>query len=440
MEENKEKMDFSPKEEKITIKVVDQIMGSGKTEAAITYMNSAPNYQRFIYVTPYLNEIKRIKDSCAKKNMIEPLTLGKTKLSNIKELIKDSRNIATTHALFLSFDQEVLELIEQQHYTLILDEVANVIENYKIMHHDLDTLLERYTDIDSNGFLNWKEEQKDYQGEKFAQEQKLCEMRSLMLFGKKSLMWLLPVKQFTVFKEVIVLTYLFDGQIQKYYYDLFNIEYRYIYVKKIPFGTYHFTSEKPKSIYNQKLKELITVIDNDKINNIGDYEYTLSKGWYQKAKKDITTLHNHLSNLFRNRQVKYNEEKKKYEKPKTSDTLWTTFKDYQSDLKGKGYAKGFLALNARATNEFQNRSVIAYTVNRYCNPFIKRFFNSYGVEIDEDMYALSEMLQFIWRSRIRQGRPITVYIPSLRMRELLKEWIREQDGEQMQRSRSMKKR
>ena len=191
--------------EKITIKIADQIMGSGKTEAAITYMNSAPNYQKFIYVTPYLEEIKRIKESCAKKNIIEPLTLGKTKLSNIKELLQNSRNIATTHALFLSFDQEVLELIEQQHYTLILDEVVNVIENYHIMQQDLDTLLSRYVDIDSQGYLCWKEEQANYIGEKFAQEKRMCDTRSLKLFGTKALMWLLPVEHFTAFKEVIVL-------------------------------------------------------------------------------------------------------------------------------------------------------------------------------------------------------------------------------------------
>lgn len=41
------------------IKVCDAIMGSGKSSAAITYMNEHPD-DKFIYITPYLNEVKRI--------------------------------------------------------------------------------------------------------------------------------------------------------------------------------------------------------------------------------------------------------------------------------------------------------------------------------------------------------------------------------------------
>ena len=68
---------------------------------------------------------------------------------------------------------------------------------------------------------------------------------------------------------------------------------------------------------------------------------------------------------------------------------------------------------------------MAYTVNRFLNPLVTQFFKLAGVEIDEDAYALSEMLQFIWRSAIRDGRPITIYIPSFRMRRLLEKWIDE---------------
>jgi len=58
------------------------------------------------------------------------------------------------------------------------------------------------------------------------------------------------------------------------------------------------------------------------------------------------------------------------------------------------------------------------------NPFIKNFFTMNNISVDEDGFALSEMLQFIWRSAIREGKDIWVYIPSIRMRNLLKQWIR----------------
>lgn len=44
----------------------------------------------------------------------------------------------------------------------------------------------------------------------------------------------------------------------------------------------------------------------------------------------------------------------------------------------------------------------------------------------EEQFALSEMIQFIWRSAIRDNKPIKLYIPSVRMRNLLEKWIEEQ--------------
>ena len=53
----------------------------------------------------------------------------------------------------------------------------------------------------------------------------------------------------------------------------------------------------------------------------------------------------------------------------------------------------------------------------------KSFYKKYGIEVDEEMYALSIMLQWIWRSAIREGQEINIYIPSSRMRTLLLDWM-----------------
>lgn len=34
------------------------------------------------------------------------------------------------------------------------------------------------------------------------------------------------------------------------------------------------------------------------------------------------------------------------------------------------------------------------------NPYRYKFFNSHGAEVDQDMYSLSELIQWIWRSQI----------------------------------------
>ena len=64
-------------------------------------------------------------------------------------------------------------------------------------------------------------------------------------------------------------------------------------------------------------------------------------------------------------------------------------------------------------------------MNRFANPNIIQLFNKTGIEFDEDGYALSEMIQWIWRSAIREGKPIQLYIPSKRMRNLLIQWLDE---------------
>ncbi len=54
---------------------------------------------------------------------------------------------------------------------------------------------------------------------------------------------------------------------------------------------------------------------------------------------------------------------------------------------------------------------------------LKNYFQEQGVEVREDDYALSEMIQWVWRSAIRDGKEIWIYIPSRRMRELFRNWL-----------------
>ena len=53
------------------IQVCDAIMGTGKSSAAITYMNEHQN-EKFIYITPYLEEADRIKKGCKAMHFVEP--------------------------------------------------------------------------------------------------------------------------------------------------------------------------------------------------------------------------------------------------------------------------------------------------------------------------------------------------------------------------------
>lgn len=83
----------------------------------------------------------------------------------------------------------------------------------------------------------------------------------------------------------------------------------------------------------------------------------------------------------------------------------------------------FVVNNAKATNKLVLRKKLAYCLNKFLQPSIITLFRNRGFDIDEDQWALSEMIQWIWRSAIRKGLPIQIYIPSKRMRNLLLDWL-----------------
>ena len=64
-----------------------------------------------------------------------------------------------------------------------------------------------------------------------------------------------------------------------------------------------------------------------------------------------------------------------------------------------------------------------YMLNKYPSPEIEKYFNRLGVPIDKDVYAKNELTQWIWRSGIRNGKPIKLYLPSSRMRNLFYDWM-----------------
>ena len=74
-------------------------------------------------------------------------------------------------------------------------------------------------------------------------------------------------------------------------------------------------------------------------------------------------------------------------------------------------------------NAYRDRTCLVYTSNVFMNVGEKLFFARAGIKVDEDNYALSILIQWIWRSAIREGEDIYIYIPSKRMRDLLIGWL-----------------
>lgn len=393
------------------ITVIDSVMGSGKTEWAIRNMSDANPLENFIYITPFLSEVERVKKSVTGRQFVEPTIYnGTSKMEDLKRLIASNRDIVSTHALFARADEEVIELLEQSGYTLILDEVMDVVDSVPIKNADIKRL-QSNGDIELDEVskrVNWTGDPDD--NSRYRDIRELAQAGNLYIFRGSFMVWAFPPSVFRAFPKAIVLTYLFKCQMQRYYFDMFGFKYDYKGVEKVgdDYKLYEYDVKKER---RQELYALIDVYEG-KLNDVGEGKWALSQAKLKKYDTDMLgRINKNAANFFRH-----------YANAKKADAYLSTLKEVESLLTPKGFKTSVIAHNVRATNEYADRWAVAYLINRFMNKDKMSFFQNSGISVDEDLYAISELVQWLWRSRIRNGEPIKAYIPSERMRTLLKSW------------------
>lgn len=402
------------------IMVCDSIMGSGKSQSAIAYMNKYKD-RKFIYITPFLDECERIRRDCPELNFVAPkanaITKG-SKIEHTRQLLKAGENVATTHCAFRSYTDDMVEAIKNHKYTLIVDEAVDVLEGAKCKRGDVELLVKAgYLKKEGNIYVPTDEE---YDGGYYTDLFRRFKSNELtwMPVGTKSneyYYWLLPLDILNAFRDVIVLTYLFDASDLKYYFDICKIEFTRIGIQRD--GDQFWFVDRPGYIpeYVTELKDKIHIVQTEKMLEQYYKKTALSQSWLSSHAEERERLKKNLYNFF-NYQCR--------ETP-TKDKLWSTYKSAFDYLKGAGYHRRYLVFNSKATNAYRNCTCLAYCVNLFEHKRKINFFAQYGIKYDEDKAALSTMIQWIWRSAIRDGKPITIYIPSYRMRKLLLDWMDE---------------
>lgn len=395
------------------ITVIDAMCGKYKTTWAMQDMVVGYKTAPFIYITPYLDEVKRvvsfINQSNVKASIPEASKGNGSKTEHLKKLIAEKKNIITTHALFDRIDSETLELFKQNNYVLYMDEVHEVVKQHYMTEQDLYLLTSsNYIEIEEDGKIKWIAENYDGRFEEF---RNLCELGALFYYADKVYVWTFPIDVFNYMAKIYILTYKFEGQIQCAYYKMYGLEYEKKYVKRL--GNICILIDYKEEYDKRDILEI-----KDKINiyegslNFGK-GMKLTSSFFDKADDTmLKVIRNNILNYFQN-----------IVKGKSEDNMWTTLGDFKSKLKGKGYTKGFVPLNARATNKYKHKKNLVYAYNRYLNPIDKNFFLKKGVEVNEDLYALSDLIQWVFRSAIREGEEISIYLPSERMRKLLKDYL-----------------
>ncbi len=386
-------------------------MGTGKTTWAINELFKEKADCNILYLAPTLDEDERIRQNSTREFYL-PQNRGSGKLGNIAKLIESGVDIASTHELFRRFDRKCKEALTHNKYILVLDETLTAVEQYHFQaKQDFLYLLEnKDIEVTRDGLIQWVGSELDT---RFDDVRTLAKNKCLFRVDDKFFLWHFPVEVFSLFEDVYLLTYNFNGSLMAPYFQLYGIKYNVKSIKEVN-GEHILTDYyKPdKTQYKQRIQ-----VYRGELNNIGETDNTLSATWtkakYYADKRKI--LKNNLYNFARH----------KIDVP-SNNIIWTCFKSAKKELEGKGYARRFLPCNARATNDYREATCLMYAANIYVCPEITKFFNQHGIEIDQDAIALNTLLQWIWRSNIREpdsDNIINLYLPAPRMRRLFNQWL-----------------
>ena len=413
------------------IKVIDALCGQGKSESIIQMMRENPD-KKFLYVAPYLSECHRVagtmynSDDKNKLPLVDEFgeyiynpeaklssfnfkhpTLEKGKKgASLCQLLADGENVVSTHALFTELGSNAIEAAKD--YTLIIDESVNVYENDSRAAWIKDALAKNIMILDEDGitirfnrsnFGTATPECPDTaKGSLYETIAAQCDLGQLLLIRGTAVVWEMSADLLNTFKDVYICTYMFEGSEMSSYLRKKGLTYEIINL---------VGAKKAKDVAH-----LIEVLDDGKLNSVGATS-SLSARAFKGKKKDslCDTLRRNLHNVMYN---KWNT--------KADDRLWTCFAKNADEIGTAKYRKQHLAFNYKATNDYINVHHVAFLVDSFTNPMILAAAESKDSEIDQDRYAISVLIQFVFRSAVRKGEPIKLYLPSLRMRELLERW------------------
>lgn len=426
-------------------KVIDAPCGYGKTSWAIKTINEHPE-KSYIYCTPFLDEIERIRNECGIERFVEPNNYGTSKIEDFNKILASGKSVAVTHVTFLNATEETIQLIYEGGYTLILDEVLDVICEFNSAKTVEDAPEQKMQKVNVKFLMDFDliRVRDDFSVEwtgpdyedpefKFYEVMRFAKMNRLYIARKKLLVTVFPSEMFKQFEDVFILTYMFDGSMLDSYFKIFDLPTE---ISTIKDGQITYFSDCADKEFKEKCKALINIYDG-KLNRS---DRTLSKSWYMNATAtEIKQLKNDLRTYFT--KVLSNASAQQ------GDILWTCPVDFKDKIKGPYYTKirdmtkeerelpereyrkldkllsCFASCNAKATNIYGNRYALAYCCNMFMNPLLKGLVQDLGIQMSDEKFALSCIVQWICRSRIRNDQPIEVYIPSSRMRNLLIDWL-----------------
>jgi len=214
-------------------------------------------------------------------------------------------------------------------------------------------------------------------------------------------------------KRIVVITYLFKGSVLDAFLKIkgFNI------IKFEDIG-----------IVEPALEEVVSRI------NLLPYETKFTKlklnstWWKNVSKEDVSSIGRYIRRIAdthadsRDLVMWTCPSGRVKSEAKTGTANFVAPKGYLTDSKGN---KIWLGCSVRATNKYAHKKLAIHCFNRYPHTVIDSYLKDHGAKIDEDVYAISELLQWLFRSNCRlPDGSVTLAIASKRMYDLYVDWTK----------------
>ena len=401
-----------------TVKLVDYMMGAGKSTGILNWIDANPQ-NSYIFVSPLLSEVEeggRVHKHLKNVNLEIPADNDGTKSESLLNMLKSGDSIACTHSLYLSMTDRHFKELELRDYIVVLDEEVNVIDGFNhYSQSDLHWLLEK-EDIsvrDEDGMVEWiGSRDKIDKKHKYYSFLQYCDAKALYSTKRSDTMMVsqLPIKLFEVAKEVIILTYMFKGNVL----DCF--------LKLKGFDVEDFSEVICANPNKGEIRNLLTIIPpNSKIS-----DYSMSSTWWGEANaRQINDVANYIRTTARNnnmaaKDVLWTIPKARAVKQRGQKRNLMTPKAFTRDVK-EGHC--YLSATTRATNDFHKKKAMFHCYNRRPLVPVSSYLQDYGCNIDFKVFATAELVQWLWRGCIRDGNPMLIGIGSDRMYNYFMDWL-----------------
>jgi len=404
------------------IKIIDRPCGTGKTTRLLKSFNENDKY---IVVLPLLSEVNRVINE-ANVSFAQPTSeylINKT--DSLRDLLIEGKNIATTHSLYPNIVMMLRDgLLDDYH--VIIDEVLEVVRSGK------DIKRGSYNDIYIKGGYvvedkitghitptkKWNDCVDDI--DDTLSKTFYLEAKSGGLYNVDGtfFLWALPIEILTTNLSLTIYTYLARGSMLLAYLNKLHIRYD------------HDTDLVTDLAFRKKAKELITIKSIPAIEKM-KLTATAQLNMSKKTKGKVATA---IKNLV------YRGELQGVQKcnivfTSLKSNWYHNGKDKTKNAKGTGFSLNtgmlkahWIANTTRGTNEFADTTHMVYLWDQHMNQYLRRWLgmdnNSHRAN---DAYAITELIQWVYRSQVRKGKPVTLYLPSLRMRKLLQSWLDAED-------------